>query len=1429
MRQRQEWFVRDVLLPVVLPSMGESVTEGTVTGIRKSAGDRVEAGETIVDITTDKVDVEIPSPAAGRIARFLVKDGETVAVGALLAEIDPSDSAESAPKTEVAPAANATIVEMPAVGASITQGTIRTWRRHEGDVVERDEVIVEIGAAESTVEIPSPVGGHLLRIFAPEGATIAIGAPLCEIGDAPVAAAPRADAAPAPALAAAATPKSGAPKESMSGAPSSPPAPAPSAHVPAPAVHASPGVRRLARENGVDLSKISGSGPAGVIRRIDLDSVAVPIARADQPRPLPLEPDASVTELKGPAAALVGAMEQSLSIPTATSFRTVSVGVLDERRSALNAALKSAGRPEKLSFTHLIAFALASAARSHPEMVASFRRGAAGPQRISRGVHLGLAVDTQRKDGSRFLVVPVIRNADGLDFPSFLSVYESFVTKARDNKLVPDDFAGATITLTNPGGIGTVASVPRLMAGQGTIVAAGAIGYPPGFTGVAADRLRELGITKVMTLTSTYDHRVIQGAQSGEFLRRIDQLLGGADGFYDTVATSLGMALPPPAPLGVAVEPATDGKAIAADAMTLASAAAAGMALISRIRTHGHTAATLDPLGGPQEGDPVLDASSLGLTDATARLVPASAARTYAPGENLRDVLANLRTIYCSTIAYEVEHITSHEQRSWLRREIESGAHVRPLTRERKLELLDRLTRVEAFERYLRKAFLGQKTFSVEGLDAMVPILEELLHLLADDGVRKIEIGTAHRGRLALITHVVDRPYEEVLVEFEQAELRGGESQGDVTGDVKYHQGAQGSYTTSDGKSIDVVLVNNPSHLEAVDGVVVGRTRADQTDRTTNIATSDATRAVPLLVHGDAAFTGQGVVSEVLNMQALRGYTVGGTVHLIANNQIGFTTEPSDERSTRYASDLAKGTDIPVIHVNADDIEACIGAVTLAVRFRRMFKRDALIDLVGYRRFGHNEADEPAYTQPLMYATIAAHPTVRELFAERLIKEGIVTKADAQQRYDAAYKRVAEAHANVQRRIKEHGVSDPSKRPNNGAQQTAPSTRVATDVLQGLNQQLLSVPQGFTVHPKLAKQLERRRAALDKGGEIDWATGEALAIATLLQQGVPVRLTGQDTERGTFSHRHCVLHDAKTGAAYVPMQHVKGARASFEIFNSPLSEYACLAFEYGYSTAAPDALVLWEAQFGDFANGAQVVIDQFISAGMAKWGQTSRLTLLLPHGYEGAGPEHSSARLERFLQLASDGNMRIANCTTPAQYFHLLRDQALAAKARPLVIMTPKSLLRMKVATARPEDLADGGLEAILDDPTVKVRKGIRRLILCSGKIYYDLIASPKRAEAKDLSIVRVEMLEPFPLEAVMSLVRSYPDVKQVTWVQEEPRNMGARAFVSRRIREKLQPLNIGFDYEGRPDRASPSEGYPGAHAVEQERIVTAALAPRRG
>jgi len=1325
------------------------VTEGSITGWRKAVGDRIEAGEALVDVTTDKVDVEVPAPVSGTLARILVADGASVAVGAALAEIDTSADGSTAP-SKSAPASDVATKPVSSANAS---------------------------PATPSAVTPSP-----------------------------------ATAPPPKAKTASPTPRGNAAIDAL--------------------VDASPLAKRHAYLHGVDLGTARGTGPGGVIRRDDVLAAAVDerstmkversIGRPLQASTAP-PADATLTQLKGPAGALASYMEQSLSIPTATSFRTFAVDVMDARRRELNAALKSAHRPEKISFTHLIAFAIAQAAKQVPSMASSFRRDDKGPQRVVRGAHLGLAVDMQRKDGNRFLIVPVIRNADSLGFKAFHAAYETLVAKARLNTLTPEEITGATMTLTNPGGIGTVASVPRLMPGQGTIIAAGAIGYPPGLSTAPEATLKSIGVSKVMTLTSTYDHRVIQGAESGEFLRTIEQLLGGASEFYETVFRDLDLR--PPVALATAPPPADARPATTAVAdLDLMRAAAAGAALVTRYRAHGHIVADLDPLDVRHQTDPSLDPATLGLTPELMKAVPAAALRVYAPGDNLAEVLERLRAVYCSTIAYEVEHITRHEQRSWLRKQIESGAHMAPVSKERRLRLLDRLTRVEAFERYLRKAFLGQKTFSIEGVDAMVPMMEEMLDLFAEDGVREVDLGMAHRGRLSVITHVVDRPYEEILREFEQAEARGVQGEGDVTGDVKYHQGAAGTYSTADGKQIGVVLANNPSHLEAVDGVVEGRTRASQTDRSHNTAALDTRRAVAVLVHGDAAFSAQGVVAETINLSALAGYTTGGTIHIIANNQIGFTTTPEEGRSTRYASDLAKGFDLPIIHVNADDVEACIGAMRLAVAYREEFGRDAVIDLVGYRRFGHNEADEPAYTQPQMYDTIAKHPTVRDLFGRKLVAEGVTSDADIKARFDAATERVAQAHKNAKAQVAAH-ANEAAKRVHNGAPHVAPDTRVAKAALAKLNDELLAVPPGFTIHPKLVRQLDRRRAAFGPGGEIDWALGESLSMASLVVDGRPVRMTGQDTERGTFSHRHLVLHDAKDGTTWMPMQHLSGAKASFELYNSPLSEYACVGFEYGYSAAAADALVLWEAQFGDFVNGAQIIIDQFISGGFAKWGATSRLTLLLPHGYGGAGTEHSSARLERFLQLAAENNFRVAYCSTPAQYFHLLRDQALSQRARPLVMMTPKSLLRLKAATSTVADLTDRGFATVIDDPAVTDRSAIARILLCTGKIYYDLTASPARAKASDLAIVRVELLEPFPLDDVLSAVAAYPKVRRVTWVQEEPRNMGARAFVSRRVREHLTRKDIIFDYVGRPDRASPSEGYPGAHATEQERIVSAALA----
>ncbi|MDQ5820626.1 MAG: 2-oxoglutarate dehydrogenase E1 component, partial [Actinomycetota bacterium] len=803
--------------------------------------------------------------------------------------------------------------------------------------------------------------------------------------------------------------------------------------------------------------------------------------------------------------------------------------------------------------------------------------------------------------------------------------------------------------------------------------------------------------------------------------------------------------------------------------------------------------------------------------------IPASVLRVGIQGETLADVLPRLRETYCGTIAYEIEHISDHQERVWLRQAIESGRYRTPLSDDEKRLLLTRLSEVEGMERYLRRAFLGQKQFSIEGLDVMVPMLDEAIELGARAGAKEVVMGMAHRGRLNVLAHIVGRPYETILREFEgektldavRADPEGG------TGDVKYHLGADGSRTTSTGQ-ITVTLAANPSHLEAVDPVVEGQARAEQTDRGTREGVHDPTAALPILIHGDASFPGQGIVAETLNLANLGGYTTGGTLHLIANNQVGFTTDPAEGRSTRYSSDLAKGFDVPIIHVNADDAEAAIAAVRLALAFRKRFESDVVIDLVGYRRHGHNEQDEAAYTQPLMAAEIAEHPTVREQFAERLVQEGVVTKEEADGLAKQAEQSMREAHEQLKALFEQlesgeqvHDGSIPLEA------RAEVVTAVPADTLRALNAELISVPEDFAVHPKLLKQLERRITALEEGG-IDWGQAESLAFASLLVEGIPIRLTGQDTERGTFSHRHMVLHDTETGATWTPIQNLPDASASMEVHNSPLSEVAAVGFEYGYAVAAPESLVLWEAQFGDFVNGAQTIVDQFIVSGLAKWGQTSRLTLLLPHGYEGNGPEHSSARLERFLQLAAQENIRIANPTTAAQYFHLVRRQALEPSGRQLIVMTPKGLLRLKQASSALVELAEGSFQQVIDDPDAD-RDQVRRLVVCSGKVYYDIVGHEARKAATTVAVARLEQLYPFPIEAAARLFAGYPHLAEVVWAQEEPKNMGAYRAIRHRLEEAL-PAGVRLGYAGRPWRASPSEGYPTAHIREQDRIVREAL-----
>jgi 2-oxoglutarate decarboxylase len=1361
------------LVNVTLPEMGESVSEGSIVEWRKKVGDWVDEGETLVDITTDKVDVEVPSTASGVVTALHGDEGATIPIGAVLVEIDTTakkpEGTASAPSPSVTPG--------PGVTLSPSKG-----ERQSGELVT-----------------PASYGE-------------------------PGSAAPPAERR-----------GNGKPGGTLS-------------H------HA----RRLVDRLHIDASKLTGTGPDGLVLREDVEAAVASgkvaftaDVSASSPSDVTLSPakgavayppipaDAQVTDLKGSVANLASYMEQSLSIPVATSFRTLHVGTMEQRRAELNAALKAAGRTEKISFTHIIAFALARAAKEQPEITASFRRADGKPQKVEAGINLGLAVDAQKKDGTRFLVVPVLKGAGNLDFAAFRSAYEDLVTKARDNKLSVEEQTGATFTLTNPGGIGTVASVPRLMVGQGAIIAAGAIAYPPGFAHASRATLEQLGVEKVMTLTSTYDHRVIQGAQSGEYLRRVDGLLSGADEFYETLFAQLGVSAnirgvatsangAPPTLRDLPDEFTADIPGMPSEEML--RAIAAGMQVVSAYRRHGHLGASLDPLGTEPPNDPSLDPKAYNLTPAMMQAIPAAVLNVKVPGKTLADVLPRLRETYSSTIAYEIEHISNTQQREWLREYIETGRHRRALTPQRRVQLLQRLTKVETMERYFRKQFMSQKTFSIEGLDVMVPMLEETISLLAEDGTKTVVLGMAHRGRLSTIAHVVNRPYEELLAEFESAALReaapsadGGDA--DATGDVKYHHGAHGEYVTPAGTKIAVELASNPSHLEAVDSVVEGMTRCLQTDHSVNPATLNHEVAAPILIHGDAAFAAQGVVAEVLNLQGLAGYATGGTIHIISNNQVGFTTDPSEARSTRYASDLAKGYDLPIVHVNADDVDASIAAVHLAIDYRRKFGRDVVVDLIGYRRFGHNEQDEPAYTQPRQVELIKQHPSVRELYAAQLVAQGVLTNEQSKEMQDTATARMTEAHKRVKSGKFKSKLIKVAVYPS--VSEAPPDTKVDKTALLRWSEDVVRAPQGFTPNRKLVAQFQKRTQTLKETGEVDWGLAEALAFASLLSEGTPIRLSGQDTERGTFSHRHAVLHDARTNAKHVPLQHLKDAKASFEIYNSPLSEYACLGFEYGYGFEIPNALVLWEAQFGDFNNGAQIIIDQFIAAGAAKWGQTTRLTLLLPHGYEGAGPEHSSARLERFLQISAEGNIRVANCSTAAQYFHLLRAQAKAAQAYPLVVMTPKSLLRNRAAYGTIEELATGEFHEVIDDPRFAGgdKSGVERLLLTSGHIYFDLTSSPLYEQAKKTAIARVELLSPLPTDEILRTIASYPNAKEVIWVQEEPKNMGARAHVRRRLVERLPNGLKDIEYVGRPYRASPSEGYPGAHAVEQERIVRDALA----
>jgi 2-oxoglutarate dehydrogenase E1 component len=1153
-------------------------------------------------------------------------------------------------------------------------------------------------------------------------------------------------------------------------------------------------------------------------------TASAPAAATTTAAPAPAEaaaPAENATPIRGGALKIVENMETSLGVPTATSNRRIPVKVLDENRRVINKYLQERGAG-KASYTHLVAWAIIRALKDFPQLNDGFEVINGTPSRLRReGINLGVAIDLAKKDGSRTLLVPNVKSAERMTFSQFLAAYDDVVKRARGGKLQIPDFQGTTVSLTNPGTIGTVASTPRLMAGQSVIIATGAIEYPAEFQAMTAEALSQLGISKAMTISSTYDHRIIQGAESGAFLARVHELLVGEHNFYDEVFADLEIAYPP-VRWAVDRNPALLG-GDQARAQTIKQARV--LELINAYRVRGHLIADIDPLHAmPLHHHPELDIETYGLTiwDLDREFITGGLAGRESA--SLRDILDILRRAYCGKVGIEYRHIQSKEQKVWLREQIlVHFVQPRAIAAEIKKKLLEKLVAAEQFERFLHTKYLGQKRFSLEGCETIIPVLDQLLEGAGRRGVEDVTLGMAHRGRLNVLANVIGNFSERIFTAFEGSVHPNFPAD---EGDVKYHQGATGERETSDGKKVRLTLSPNPSHLEFVDAVVEGMVRAKQ-DAMDVTREESFDRALPVLLHGDAAFAGQGIVMETLNLAELHGYRTGGTIHIIINNQIGFTTSPEKGRSTIYSTDVARMTQLPIFHVNGDDPEAAWRVLQIALDFRQEFNKDVVLDVVGFRRLGHNESDEPSYTQPLMYQRVKAHPGVRAVYAQKLIREGVIDEAGVEEmirervaRYEAALARAKEIVAN------KPAVTEVPPQPAEEDGSAVEETGVAREVVREVSREISIVPEGFNVNPKMVGQLARRAKMGEGELPMDWAFAEAMAFGSLVLEGTRVRLSGQDSGRGTFSQRHAVMYDTQTGKPWAPLAELrseKNPKAEFDVYDSSLSEQGVLGFEYGYSVVAQDALVLWEAQFGDFGNGAQVIIDQYIAASEDKWQQHSRLGLLLPHGYEGQGPEHSSARLERYLQLCAENNLQVCYPTTPAQYFHLLRRQVIQQTVRPLVVITPKSLLRLPAATSNVEELTAGGFLPVIDDREVADRAKVRRVVVCSGKVFYDLSAARKKSGDERVAIVRLEQFYPFPEKRLREIFESYEGAAQLVWAQEEPKNMGGWTFVEPRLMNMLPACQRPY-FVGRAASASPATGSYTIHELEQRRLVDQAL-----
>jgi len=1136
-----------------------------------------------------------------------------------------------------------------------------------------------------------------------------------------------------------------------------------------------------------------------------------------------IDSDVEVLPIRGPALKIVENMEASLSVPTATSERRIPVKLLDENRRIINRFLAERDGG-KASYTHLIAWAVLRALEKFPQLNDGYAEVNETASRLKRpNISLGVAIDVTKKDGTRTLLVPNIKNANQLTFSEFLAAYDDVVKRARDGKLQIPDFQGTTISLTNPGTLGTVASTPRLMAGQSVIIATGAIEYPAEYQALAPEALSQLGISKAITISSTYDHRIIQGAESGAFLARVHELIIGKDNFYNAIFADLGI---PYAPLQWNLD-RNPFFLTGAQSREQTIKEARVIELINAYRVRGHLIADIDPLHAlPILYHPELDIETYGLTiwDLDREFITDGLANRVS--DKLRDILDILQRAYCGKVGIEYRHIQSKEEKTWIREQIrQQFVEPQPIPVEIKKRLLWKLISAEQFERFLHTKYLGQKRFSLEGCETVIPILDRLIDGAAERGVIDITLGMAHRGRLNVLANVIGGLCERIFAAFEGSvhpEFPADE------GDVKYHQGATGERITATGHKVNLTLSPNPSHLEAVDPVVEGMVRARQDilvgkQGLQREQVIDLT--LPVLLHGDAAFAGQGVVMETLNLAGLKGYRTGGTIHIIINNQIGFTTSPEAGRSTIYSTDVARMTQLPIFHINGDDPEAAYRALKIALDYRQEFNKDVVLDLIGFRRLGHNETDEPSYTQPLMYQRVKAHPGVRTVYAKRLIKEGVITEEELTKLLEERVRGYEEALANAKRKVTEEPAHPLPEAVELDGSSVIP-TGVDAEVVKSIAHKIAVVPDGFNINPKMVGQLAKRAKMGDGEAPLDWAFAEAIAFGSLVLEGTRVRLSGQDSGRGTFSQRHAVLYDTQTGKSWTPLSELRSEsnpEARFDVFDSSLSEEGVLGFEYGYSVVSKNSLVLWEAQFGDFGNGAQTIIDQYIAASEDKWKQTSRLVMLLPHGYEGQGPEHSSARLERYLQLCAENNLQVCYPTTPAQYFHLLRRQVQPGMERPLIVMTPKSLLRLPAAASSVSDLTSGGFQPFIDDAEINDPTAVQKVVLCSGKVYYDLMEARKKANESRVAIIRLEQFYPFPHDGLRELLKKYSAAKQLAWAQEEPQNMGGWTFVEDRL-QNLLPNCERPQYVGRTASASPATGAYSIHQREQAQLTAEAL-----